>query len=368
MPSHQQPFTIERRNSSGTLLSPEIEVSTPSLRTGASSETSETNDFYHLKKESQRRTTLSKVLTTDESKICDLWLEKLNDEHSNIVAITKHELQKLLHGIREYIMNEKEKQLESCINGLKEELNYDATALDHLHLALYSFQDAVISALRLHSIKPHWMFALDNLVKQAVQACVMILSPELGANLLGKDPSLIDDESVHNQQQTSTDSQEKIAVYDPQHLTSSNTPAMDEDNTSLSSHECVRLLRDIKESNRKFHHQHLEHQKQSLKALQSISKELAHFYMGRKRTRRTKYTAGSKKPNRQYKRQYARRSTSNMSTYNGGLEEVDEQLEEWLTQNDIDEVSKATILNEGFSYEDFIYNMDKFDLMRLELR
>lgn len=364
MPSHQ-PFTMERRNSSGTLLSPEIEVSTPSLRTGAGSETSETNDFYHLKKESQRRTTLSKVLTTDESKICDLWLEKLHNEHGNIVAITKSELQKLIHGIREYIMNEKEKHLEACINSLKEELNYDGAALDHLHLALYSFQEAVISVLRLHSIKPHWMFALDNLVKQAVQACVMILSPELGANLLGKDPSLIDDESVHNQQHTSTDSQEKIIVYETGHA-HSTTPAMDEDSTSFSSNECVRLLRDIKESNRKFHHQHLEHQKQSLKALHNISRELAHFYMGRKRTRRSKYTAvGSKKPNRQYKRQYARRS---ISSYSGGLQEVDEQLEEWLTRHDVDEVSKSVILNEGFSYEDFIYNMDKLDLMRLELR
>ena len=52
----------------------------------------------------------------------------------------------------------------------------------------------------------------------------------------------------------------------------------------------------------------------------------------------------------------------------GGLEEDDEQLEEWLTQHDIDEVSKNIILNEGFSYEDFIHNMEKLDLMRLELR
>ncbi|XP_013114614.2 mitogen-activated protein kinase kinase kinase 15 isoform X2 [Stomoxys calcitrans] len=365
LPSHQS-FNMERRNSSGTLLSPEIEVSTPSLRTGASSETSETNDFYHLKKESQRRTTLSNILTTDESKICDLWLEKLNAAQNNIVAISKNELVKLIHGMREYIMNEKEKHLEACINSLKEELNYDVVALDHLHLALYSFQDAVIPVLRSHSIKPHWMFALDNLVKQAVQACVMILYPELGANLLGKEPSLIDDESVHNQQQTSTDSQEKIVVYDAAQAPHSTTPAMDEDSTSFSSSECVRLLRDIKESNRKFHYQHLEHQKQSLKALQNISKELAHFNMGRKRTRRPRSTAvGNKKPNRQYKRQFARRS---VTSYNGGLQEVDEQLEEWLTRNDVDEVSKNIILNEGFSYEDFIYNMEKFDLMRLELR
>jgi len=57
-----------------------------------------------------------------------------------------------------------------------------------------------------------------------------------------------------------------------------------------------------------------------------------------------------------------------LTKHNFGLHEIDEQLEQWLVQHDIDDFSKTLILNEGFTFEDFIYNMEKLDLMRLGLR
>lgn len=57
-----------------------------------------------------------------------------------------------------------------------------------------------------------------------------------------------------------------------------------------------------------------------------------------------------------------------LTKHNFGLHEIDEQLEQWLAQHDIDDFSKTLILNEGFTFEDFIFNMEKLDLMRLGLR
>lgn len=362
---------IERRNSSGFLLSPEIEPLTPSLRTSIS-DTSETDGFYRLKKDSQRRTTLSKVLALDESKICELWEKKLNADQ-NSIAIHKSDLEMLIRGLRDYIMNENEKHLEATINELKMKLNNDAVALDHLHLALYSFQDAVVCALRLHCIKPHWMFALDNLVKRAVQAAVTIFSPELGANLADKDLSGNDDESVHNAGANALlDSQEKQAV-------SSSGPLLQPDQTDGvgNSVECVRILRDIRDNQKQLQLQIMEQNRQSLRALHNISQELAHIYMGGRKRLRRSFNGFNKRCHRMspsgagnvaIRQPLNANPRRQLTKHNFGLHEIDEQLEQWLSQHDIDDYSKTLILNEGFTFEDFIYNMEKLDLMRLGLR
>lgn len=69
-----------RRSSSGGLLSPEVDVATstkgvPSLSEG------EQDGFYLLKKDSQRRTTLSRVLAQDGTKICEVWISKIRKKY-----------------------------------------------------------------------------------------------------------------------------------------------------------------------------------------------------------------------------------------------------------------------------------------------
>lgn len=86
-------------------------------------------------------------------------------------------LESLTRALRNYISEQNQEVITVAISKLKEELDFDSTAINQIHFAIYLFQTAVNDVLRMHSIKPHWMFALDNLVRNAVQAVITVLSP-----------------------------------------------------------------------------------------------------------------------------------------------------------------------------------------------
>ncbi|XP_076466646.1 mitogen-activated protein kinase kinase kinase 15-like isoform X5 [Babylonia areolata] len=160
------------------LLSPDIDTQ--------DSGSSRDGGFYLLRKDSERRGTLVQIVSQDMDKICQVWLEILHrDATISHPKLTETHLKLLLTGMKCYILEQTQQSIREALDQLREEVQFDASALMEINLALYIAQEAVSCVLKTHNIKPHWMFALDNLIRGAVQVAIEILSPELGANLAG---------------------------------------------------------------------------------------------------------------------------------------------------------------------------------------
>ncbi|XP_053396174.1 mitogen-activated protein kinase kinase kinase 5-like isoform X8 [Mercenaria mercenaria] len=144
--------------------------------------------FYMLRKDSERRTTLVLMLSkeSDFQRVVETWMELIHrDATISHPKLGKEHLSVLLKALTEYIRDQNSLVIKDALDEVKMKLEYDHTALMELQLALYVFQEAVSINMRLRDIQPHWMFALDNLLRNATQAAITVLSPELGANLAG---------------------------------------------------------------------------------------------------------------------------------------------------------------------------------------
>jgi mitogen-activated protein kinase kinase kinase 5 len=49
----------------------------------------------------------------------------------------------LMRGLKDYLPEQNREVIESAIHTLKEELDFDAAAINQLYLAIYAFQEAV---------------------------------------------------------------------------------------------------------------------------------------------------------------------------------------------------------------------------------
>uniref|UniRef100_A0A671SZD7 mitogen-activated protein kinase kinase kinase n=1 Tax=Sinocyclocheilus anshuiensis TaxID=1608454 RepID=A0A671SZD7_9TELE len=90
-------------------------------------------------------------------------------------CITSDHISELIGCLRENIRSPDRRQLTNSLLTLRSSLLNSSVPLSSLQAVLFSFQDAVKKVLRKQQIKPHWMFALDNLLRQAVQDAITVL-------------------------------------------------------------------------------------------------------------------------------------------------------------------------------------------------
>uniref|UniRef100_A0A452I748 mitogen-activated protein kinase kinase kinase n=1 Tax=Gopherus agassizii TaxID=38772 RepID=A0A452I748_9SAUR len=137
--------------------------------------------LFLLMKDSERRAILYKILKEEENKVASNLQECLSQNSEELQLSVTH-IKQIIGILRDFIRSPEHRVMASTISKLKVDLDFDSTSINQIHLVLFGFQDAVNKVLRNHLIRPHWMFAMDNIIRRAVQAAVTILIPELQAH------------------------------------------------------------------------------------------------------------------------------------------------------------------------------------------
>ncbi|KRZ79355.1 Mitogen-activated protein kinase kinase kinase 15 [Trichinella papuae] len=154
--------------------------------------------FFMLRKDSERRDTLATIMTDYENQIIELWLSSIGNGSNSDVAVSANILRTLLACMRKYIFDKDSTKVRTVAgNGYIDTpiftdeirclISSGATSNTNIRLALYAFQDVMHYVLRQQRIKPHWMFALDNLIRSCVQCVVEMLLPDAVSNLSVQD-------------------------------------------------------------------------------------------------------------------------------------------------------------------------------------
>ncbi|XP_017791880.1 PREDICTED: mitogen-activated protein kinase kinase kinase 15 isoform X2 [Habropoda laboriosa] len=349
--------SMTRRSSSGGLLSPEVELGgQPGQKTGEEQE-----GFYLLKKDSQRRMTLTRVLTQDEAKICEVWMRGIHQAEGEIVLQMSH-LVLLMRALRDYIAEQNHEVIVTAIRTLKEELDFDSTAINHLNLAIYLFQTAVNEVLRMHSIKPHWMFALDNLVRNAVQAAITVLSPELGANLLGQERVQSGGQGPEEGSTSGVSTVNSVKSQKTGDSVDNKYWKEYRDQMGAIKMENMKLLQELIESQKSYQtllQQVLEEQRSQVNTLTRLCENI------NKRTMRQESGYNSS-----ISGNIAQQPISLIvsDTPSSTISCTDQALVEWLQNLQIDDVSIERFLYEQYTLEDVLNFLTREDIRRLNLR
>ncbi|XP_017279278.1 mitogen-activated protein kinase kinase kinase 5 [Kryptolebias marmoratus] len=221
--------------------------------------TEENIGLFMLRKDSERRATLHRILTDYISHVVSNIQESLpqNEEGS---SLNGDHIITLISCLRDNIRSPDRKQLTSGLLDLRSTLLAAGIPLNSLQVVLFNFQDAVKKVLKQQQVKPHWMFALDNLLRQAVQDAITVLLPELKQHLQSsfetedltpdKQPADLGPPVVSDPDQLvePADAQPALLVYGNGSTASSNSPT---DVIFISTSPISEKLRDMRKETRR---------------------------------------------------------------------------------------------------------------------
>ncbi|CAB1333550.1 unnamed protein product [Coregonus sp. 'balchen'] len=171
--------------------------------------------LFLLRKDSERRATLHRILT-----------EYITDVQTDVSSVTSEHISELIGCLRENIRSPDRRHLTKGLVKLR-------------------------STLLATAVKPHWMFALDNLLRQAVQDAITVLLPELKLQLQS---SFEKEESSPEREQQPSELAETLpaVLSDDQVVAPADTKTIEEVRESPCLPNGLQLLTQLSEKEREY--------------------------------------------------------------------------------------------------------------------
>ncbi|XP_039103315.1 mitogen-activated protein kinase kinase kinase 15 [Hyaena hyaena] len=287
--------------------------------------------LFLLRKDSERRAILYKILWEEQNQVASN-LQECVAQSSGDLHLSVGHIKQIIGILRDFIHSPEHRVMASTISKLKMDLDFDSSSISQIHLVLFGFQDAVNKVLRNHLIRPHWMFAMDNIIRRAVQAAVTILIPELRAHF---EPTS-ETEGVEDTDEVEDD-------YPPADLAGS-APQPHQQHLSLQlgelRQETNRLLKHLVQKER-------EYQNLLRQTLEWKTQELYHLQL-------------------QFKSNETPENPASSPGSHG--QKTDKELVDWLQEKGADASTIEKIVEEGYTLSDILNDITKEDLRHLRLR
>ncbi|XP_074165841.1 mitogen-activated protein kinase kinase kinase 5 isoform X2 [Sminthopsis crassicaudata] len=315
--------------------------------------------FFMLRKDSERRATLHRILTEDQDEVARNLMESLAQGPEAPKLRWEH-ITTLVSSLREFVRSTDRKIIATTLSKLKLELDFDSHGISQVQVVLFGFQDAVNKVLRNHNIKPHWMFALDSIIRKAVQTAITILVPELRPHFsLASESDTADQDDLDveddgdEQPPTQTNRRPQAVIEDAVATSGVSTLSSTVSHDSQGAHrslnvqlgrmkiETNRLLEELVRKEREFQallHQAIEEKDQEIKHLKLKSQPIDIPGL---------YVCHLNSP---------------------GIGAEDSELIDWLRENGADEDTISRFLAEDYTLVDVLYCVTRDDLKCLRLR
>ncbi|XP_030891665.1 mitogen-activated protein kinase kinase kinase 15 isoform X2 [Leptonychotes weddellii] len=308
--------------------------------------------LFLLRKDSERRAILYKILWEEQNQVASN-LQECVAQSSEDLHLSVGHIKQIIGILRDFIRSPEHRVMASTISKLKVDLDFDSSSINQIHLVLFGFQDAVNKILRNHLIRPHWMFAMDNIIRRAVQAAVTILIPELRAHFepasesdgVDKDTDKVEEDyppadgpghEAHVEFGGSSPSPAGAPGAQPQQL--------------HHQHLSLELGELRQETNRLLEHlvqKEREYQNLLRQTLEQKTQELHHLQL-------------------QFK---SNDTTENPASPPGSQgQKTDQKLIDWLQLQGADASTIEKIVEEGYTLSDILNDITKEDLRHLRLR